>query len=407
MDLRERIMTAILATGATVSMGCGPLDPEPVQDPVVDEALSCGAPTDPALIRFYDDVDWCDGGDYHPSLFRFCATEGSECLSAQALGSEGALELVREAQRRHHDRWSGSACFASDVEYVDETLCGPIDTTEEGFACCYVAEIRYAHGIVGRPFIVDGEIRHTDAVERGGWMSPMELEHSDGLNPLLRERVAMAWAEDGCHEHASVASFSRFLVQLMWLGAPRDLLDDTTRAIADELRHAHDCFSIASAYAGRTLGPGSVELDGGFDGLEDVEAILVAAITEGCVGETLAAAEAEFKLEYAVEPGARRALEAIAREEGDHATLAWRFVRWLLQERPELEGLARRTFATHAARERAPSVWAQGHTPEHGVVLRHGCLDDAWKERVRSRAYAEIVAPASQVLLGAPRASVA
>ena len=49
-----------------------------------------------------------------------------------------------------------------------------------------------------------------------------------------RSRLGRAWNEMGLAEHASVAAFSRFVLHLMGLGAPPDLLLDAIQAMKDE-----------------------------------------------------------------------------------------------------------------------------------------------------------------------------
>ena len=122
-----------------------------------------------------------------------------------------------------------------------------------------------------------------------------------------------------------------------------------------------------------------------------------AAIEEGCVGETLAAAEALHKSQHAVVPVARRALLAIAEEETQHAELAWAFVRWVLAEHPELRPVAKRAF-----QRAAPPLWdfePEGQTARAKVLLAHGVLDDVTRRRVRRVAYLEVVRPGSALLL--------
>ena len=47
------------------------------------------------------------------------------------------------------------------------------------------------------------------------------------LSESTRARLAREWAHIGALEHASVASFARFTLQLMALGAPADLLAES------------------------------------------------------------------------------------------------------------------------------------------------------------------------------------
>ena len=63
----------------------------------------------------------------------------------------------------------------------------------------------------------------------------------------LRDAVVKAWTTAARAEHASVASFARFTLQLLHLGAPADLVADAQQAALDEVRHARLCFGVASA----------------------------------------------------------------------------------------------------------------------------------------------------------------
>jgi hypothetical protein len=63
-------------------------------------------------------------------------------------------------------------------------------------------------------------------------------------------------------EHASVASFARFSLQLMAAGAPASLVEAAHRAALDEIEHARLTFRLASRYEGRALGPGPLPVDG-------------------------------------------------------------------------------------------------------------------------------------------------
>ena len=77
-----------------------------------------------------------------------------------------------------------------------------------------------------------------------------------------RQRLIHHWAETAQFEHASVASFARFTMQLMAIGAPADLVSEATRAQADEIRHARVCLGIASTLADETMGLGALPIDG-------------------------------------------------------------------------------------------------------------------------------------------------
>ena len=134
-------------------------------------------------------------------------------------------------------------------------------------------------------------------------------------------------------EHASVAAFARFTLELLSLGAPAELVAASQRALADEIRHAKLCFGLATAYAGHALGPGPLSSEGAL-GAQSLDAIVETAIAEACIGETLAAVEAAEAAAHATDPSVRRVLLAIARDEKRHAELGWRFLSWVLDVAP-------------------------------------------------------------------------
>lgn len=156
-------------------------------------------------------------------------------------------------------------------------------------------------------------------------------------------RAAHLWREAGLAEHASIASFSCFLLQMLSLGAPPGLLQRGARAISDEITHALLCFRVAQRIDGERIGPGPLNVEG--SGEVDRQAILEAAISEGCVAETVSAHLAASALPAARHPSAIKALRRIHVDEGTHAELAWDFVEWMLRRYPEMCPHARRWFA--------------------------------------------------------------
>ncbi|MCA9546694.1 MAG: ferritin-like domain-containing protein, partial [Myxococcales bacterium] len=61
---------------------------------------------------------------------------------------------------------------------------------------------------------------------------------ADSEDPAQRARLADHWTRQALAEHASVASFARFALHLMAVGAPPDLLVATHQAGLDEIEHA-------------------------------------------------------------------------------------------------------------------------------------------------------------------------
>lgn len=180
---------------------------------------------------------------------------------------------------------------------------------------------------IGRPLTIDGAARTANAVARGDWLAELDLPRD--LPRDLADALADHWARVAALEHASVASFARFTLDLMALGAPPDLLAEAQRAALDEIDHARVAWSLASLWAGRELGPGPLSL-AGLPAGQDLLDMVHALVTEGCIGETLGAAEAETLAELSGHPTMDPLLRTIALDEARHAALAWRTLRWLL-----------------------------------------------------------------------------
>ena len=91
-----------------------------------------------------------------------------------------------------------------------------------------------------------------------------------------------------------------------------------------------DAFALASADAGRGIGPGPLSIDGALASRSARDVVLT-CVLEGCIGETVAALEASEALENATDAAVQSVLSRVARDETRHAELAYRFVRWALE----------------------------------------------------------------------------
>ncbi len=196
----------------------------------------------------------------------------------------------------------------------------------EGGLCCYW----WCPGACcGRAFTVGGEARVAEVVSRQGWLASSEHRPIAHLDEPTRAALAEAWLADAQMEHASVASFARFTLELLALGAPSDLVEASQRASMDEVEHARLCFGIASRFAGRAMGPAPLAMEGAMRGGSLAESAAW-AVEEGCIGETIAAMTAHAQRDVAEDEGVRAALDRIADDEERHAMFAWRFVAWAL-----------------------------------------------------------------------------
>lgn len=239
----------------------------------------------------------------------------------------------------------------------------------------------------GRPFFVEGEARTAPAVGRDDWTRRFE---PSALDEVTRARLANYWTEIGRFEHASVASFARFCLQLMHLGAPPELLAENQQAMADEIEHARLAFGLATRYANSPVGPGRLDVETSLTRALSPYAIVEGLVVEACVGETLAAIEAQEAAAQAQDPVVAAALDQIARDELRHAQLGWRSLRWILEQSDD----HLRRFALTVLDSAMRAVTSEHPTDGIPRSLRaHGLLDDELRAEVRQKAVESLVVP--------------
>jgi hypothetical protein len=173
------------------------------------------------------------------------------------------------------------------------------------------------------------------------------------------ERIALM-------EHASIAAFARFSLQLLSLAAPAHFIEETNQALVDETKHARLAFALASRFGGRSMGPGALPIE---NALSDrcAEASVWTTIIEGCVGDTMAGLEARAALRVCRDAQVGEVLGQIAADEERHAALAWKVVKWMLEEKPELVEVASDAF-TRAVGARSSAGAAELGAPALGVL---------------------------------------
>lgn len=247
----------------------------------------------------------------------------------------------------------------------------------------------------GRPFLIEREER-TAPLGRGlDWAAALpEVASGGALSPEERAAVARHFAEAALMEHASIAAFARFSLQLLALGAPSDLVEETARAMADETRHARLCFGLAEQYGLPAAAPGKLDVTGALGDIDLLDVVEMVTL-EGCIGESGAALEAAWAAEAALEPVVREALAGIAEDEGRHAALAFRFVAWAAQKDarvlPRVRALVAEASRESQAVERSPG----------GVLEAHGVLDARTRQAARAAALRDVI-PAALAALDAP-----
>lgn len=198
--------------------------------------------------------------------------------------------------------------------------------------CCY-REHRFCGG--GRPLRDDdGSLVLASAVSREDWLADAPAAGAPSLASLsAHERALLSshWLREAGYEHASVASFARFSLELLSLGAPASLLEASLRAGLDEVAHARLAYSLAVLFdpSHAVVGPGPLPAPA-------LPAVSIARFVcdtfrDGCVAETYAAHEARIAADECALPEVRDALDRIARDEAEHAALAFRALAWALR----------------------------------------------------------------------------
>jgi hypothetical protein len=255
----------------------------------------------------------------------------------------------------------------------------------------------------GRPFLVEGAERVAPAARRSDWreLTPPGLRVAE-LQGALPARLAREWTRVALMEHASIAAFARFTLQLMSLGAPPELIEQATAAMADETRHAKACFALASAYAGEPVGPGRLAVERSLDELS-LTAIVRLTIREGCVGETVAAIEAREAAEHATDPQVRALLSMISEDETRHAELAYQFLKWALSSgdmalhaavHDEFEALRRETECQPTSLDAVECE-----------LLQNGVIPQPLRDAIRAAAIADVILPCAHALFSAQPAA--
>ncbi len=238
-----------------------------------------------------------------------------------------------------------------DGPYEGECWYGPGGSEDEHPGCTYDVTVATdgATCTYGRPCGVESE-----QVSRSDWVITLYPR----LHGVARPARAAEWTAIALAEHASIASFSRVILELLALGAPAALVRDAQRALGDEIRHAELAFGLASAFAGRPIGPGPLPTIA--PPAAGLRAFAVAAVQEGCLAETRSVLQIAARAEAEADPAVARVLTVLAADERRHAALAWRMVQWAIQQGGEPVAQAVSVALSAAPRDR---VWREVIAP--------------------------------------------
>jgi len=276
-------------------------------------------------------------------------------------------------------------------------VCGPLRMTDAG--CCYVLT---GSNAIGRPFLVEGALRRAAAQVGTGWAVRCEPDVR-GLDGDTRRALADAYTREAMAEHASVASFSRFALQCLACGAPSALVRGAQQAALDEVAHAELALGLAAAYGGTELCPGRLDVRGALDGELDPIGVARSVAREGAIAETVSALIVAAARDAAEEPAVRAILTRVAEEELEHALLAWKYLRWAVEQGGDAMRAALEPIFASAAAHVGFGSMTQLRGDE--LAMRaHGYLPTAERKAVAEQALSQVVATAAQALLrrGAP-----
>ena len=412
-ELRARILLAVMA-----SNGCGGLEmtstARPDSDasddgrtreggrpmPFVDAASERKAPHD--LVVSDAALDPHD----HAIDAAADANFGGRDDAARDAAESGTVDARMDAEPDQHVADGALACspYGGPCTKASDCCSGICNNfspcTQPGGCICYYS--------IRRPFLVGTSLRVATGVERSDWqLDSDEVVAAADVDPATAEALGHDWLRDACDEHASVAAFARFTMHLASVGAPPAMLVASQRAAIDEVRHARACFTLATRYAARTMGPADLSLAGAVVPLTLSE---IAALTaeEGCVGETLGALLAEEQLLRTTDPIVRAVVGRanIAADEARHAELAWSFVAWAVRRGGEPVRRAVAAAIGRAVRE----TLAMPIRTYDGVDLEawraHGRLTCAEAHAVVERGVREIIEPCAAALLDLPPPTV-
>lgn len=280
------------------------------------------------------------------------------------------------------DCGSGYACLRSD----------------EAFAC----EELGISGNCGRPFLVHGEARTAEQKTLHGAEPSCVAPGCVELSPSERARIATHYVRAALMEHASIAAFARFTLQLLALGAPASLVQQSVAATADEERHTRACFALAARYSQAAMTAGPLDVSGALDDA-DLLTVVRLVIDEGCAGESIAALEAHAAADLATDASVKQALSEIAGDEARHADLAFRFVAWATGRDARVRGVVLSRLRRLEAEDETAEISSvtAGHSE---ALVAHGLLDAATRRSVRKTALDSVVIPTLRALAAEPHA---
>ena len=199
------------------------------------------------------------------------------------------------------------------------------------------AAVEHIVAMPGRPYVVnEHQLQADSSTEPSHW-----CDAPSRADIVQNARKAAEWRRQALGEHASVASFAAFSLQLMVNGAPPALLTAAANAAADEVRHGQQSFALAAMFDSGNASSPTAFPTRAIDSLrsQSLAELAEAALREGGVDETVSVLRAAQRLDSDAEQltaEEQRVLFGIVQDETRHAVLAWRTVAWESRDNEEL-----------------------------------------------------------------------
>lgn len=280
-------------------------------------ASACSLP-DPCPMHSCDVDGWCE--DFHGPA------SASNCSKANASA-----------------RWCSHFSFKGRL--LERTTAAGGALVNQTFDC-----LERATPVEGRPYTTrrGALVAPASCEPDGGWALRLASKHTvdpDAWSSEIGQVVAESWLRHGQEEHASIASFARFSLELLRFGAPPHLLLSTQAAAAEEVRHAQRSFGLAVQFgagldvqSAQQVSVGEFPLDtANIEISESLEALVKRSLQEGCFGESAAVTRLALARRIVNEDSpAKAVIEELLADEARHAALAWATVRWAVRKGTQL-----------------------------------------------------------------------
>jgi hypothetical protein len=268
-------------------------------------------------------------------------------------------------------------------------------------------------GAWGRPLRIGGRNERA-RLEGGTRGAEGPAPCVDAIDETSRAALGQMWLHDAIKEHGSVPAFAQLGWELSALGAPAALLARCQRAALQEIDHAQRCFAAVEAYLGEPVYVGAIDAaTGGLargrgGALRCAKRVALETLEDGCLIEDLNADFAARAHALAVDPAMRSLTAIIAREEREHAELAWDILRFCIELDPRVAAAVQRRLARlpdHILVPYSPSTAALIARADEDALAAHGRVPfSEWADLYAARREATI-ARATEMLDANARAA--